>query len=45
MVTSISVALRNMIRRIRLLEATTAVLWQPGSASKMQWAAVNLPGM
>lgn len=39
MVTSISVALRNTIRRVRLLEKATAVLWQPGSARKMQCAA------
>lgn len=39
MVTSISVALRNMIRRVRLLEKAAAVLWQPGSARKMQCTA------
>lgn len=45
MVTSISVALRNMIRRVRLLETATAVPWQQGSARKMQCAARGLPGM
>lgn len=30
MVTSISVALCNLIRRSRLLGRATAVLWQPG---------------
>lgn len=44
MVTSISVALCNVIRRIRLLETTTAISWVPGSISKTQHAA-GPPGM
>ena len=43
MVTSISVALCNMIRMIRLLETKTPTLWWPGSTSKMRACSHGSP--
>lgn len=43
MVTSISVALCNMVRMNRLLEAKTATPWQPGSTSKLRACSHGSP--